>query len=323
MAVAATTRAAVVLLLIPGPLAEVLSQNTAATTFLSPVPFLLTALTYGVPMLLIREFAVAQRLDTLGIVVLGLGYGIFNEGIIAKTLTSPGGEGVLSFAGYGQVGPVQMGLVVFIVFWHALHSVLYPILLAHWLYPDAARVRWFESPRGRIVQWLLVAITLGLYSLYFLNPVRNDAGMFAVFIAATAVLVAVALRWCRSPPAGGEAAPVTYAPALLGAGMVVFNFLQLLAPGRVPAAAYFVASFAAIVVGILAMRRARWRSIPHVLLFGLGDATSFALLAAFMAVVGGRDPALAVATGVFFLVLFVFLIRAVRRAPQGRALPRV
>lgn len=311
------------LLLIPGPLAEVLSQNTALSTFLLPVPFVLTALTYGVPVLLIRELAVARGLNVLGIVVLGLAYGIFNKGIIAKTLTSPGGPGVMSFAGYGQVGPLQLGLAVFIVPWHALHSVLYPILIAHWLFPDAARARWFGSPRGRIMQRLSLAVLLALYSLYFVNPVRNDPGVFMIYVAVTALLVALALRWCRSPLPAAETASTRYAPALLGAGMVVFWFLQLLSPGRIPAVVYFAGSFAAIAASILAMRRAHWQPIPQVLLFGLGDGTTFALLAAFLAVVTGRDPALAIATGVGFVVVFAWLIRAVRRTPQGRACRRV
>src|SRR6185436_3431720 len=71
--------AALFLLLTPGPLAEVLSQNVQLSTFLQPVPFLLVTLTYGVPLLVIRELSVAHGLNEVGLVVLGLAYGILNE----------------------------------------------------------------------------------------------------------------------------------------------------------------------------------------------------------------------------------------------------
>jgi hypothetical protein len=76
-----TRLAALFLLLAPGPLAEVLSQNVQLLTFLQPVPFLLVTLTYGVPVLVIRELAVARKLNDMGLILLGLAYGILNEGL--------------------------------------------------------------------------------------------------------------------------------------------------------------------------------------------------------------------------------------------------
>ena len=85
-------RAALFLLLATGPLAEVLSENVQLLTLVQPLPFLLVTLTYGVPVLLIRELAVARNLNTMGLALLGLAYGILNEGVLAKTLTQPGGR---------------------------------------------------------------------------------------------------------------------------------------------------------------------------------------------------------------------------------------
>ena len=96
-----TVLPALFLLLIPGPLAEVLSQNVALLTFVQPVPFLLVTLTYGVPVLVIRELAVARKLNDAGLILLGLAYGILNEGVLAKTLTLSDGPPLQDFAGYG------------------------------------------------------------------------------------------------------------------------------------------------------------------------------------------------------------------------------
>ena len=163
-------RGACWLLLAPGPLAEVLSGNVPLLTFLQPLPFLLVTLTYGVPVLAIREFAARRDLNVIGIAVLGLAYGILNEGVIAKTLTQPGGAPLQEFAGYGRIGALQLGWAVFILPWHALHSVLYPILIASWLAPDADRP-WFVG-RARFVYYALLVAIVALCGLYFTNPVR-------------------------------------------------------------------------------------------------------------------------------------------------------
>ena len=162
-----TRRAALFLLLTPGPLAEVLSQNVQLLTFLQPVPFLLVTLTYGVPVLVIRELAVARKLNDAGLILLGLAYGILNEGVLAKTLTLPGGAPLHDLAGYGQIGPLQGGWSIFIIAWHALHSVLYPILLTRWMFPVAANRRWFAEGRTRWVLSALLILVAGLYALYF------------------------------------------------------------------------------------------------------------------------------------------------------------
>jgi len=94
-----TASAALFLLVVPGFLAEVGSQNTPLLAYLSPVTFLLGTLTYGVPLLVIRELAAARSLNAAGIAILGLAYGILNEGILARTLTQGSGPPLFDFAG--------------------------------------------------------------------------------------------------------------------------------------------------------------------------------------------------------------------------------
>ncbi|HEY7575575.1 MAG TPA: hypothetical protein VIB08_10460 [Thermoanaerobaculia bacterium] len=315
------TRGVLFLLLAPAFMAEVLTQNMALTTFLQPVPFVLCALTYGVPVLVIREIAAARGLGVNGVVVLGLAYGIFNEGVIAKTLSQPSGPEVFDFSGYGQIGAMQIGLAIFIVFWHALHSVLYPILIGRWLFPEVADSRWLASGRARHLRPLFAVILIALYSLYFVNPVRNDPGTFLVYVAVSAGLVtlAVTVPFFRARPEPPRAGRVSRWPALLGATTIVFYVLQIQAPRHVPFAVYLVASVAVIAAAGVAMGRAGWRPVPQILQFGLGDALTFALFATLMGVKWKGDPAQSIGTGALFAVLFLLLLHAVRRAPQGRA----
>jgi hypothetical protein len=313
--------AALFLLLAPGPLAEVLSGNVPLLTFLQPLPFLLVTVSYGVPVLLIRELAVARGLNVAGVVLLGLAYGILNEGVLAKTLTQPDGPPLEAFAGYGRIGALQGGWTVFILVWHALHSVLYPILLCRWMFSAAADRRWFATGRARWLLYGLILILAGLYGLYFLNPLRNDPGTFVLYAATTAALVGMALRFGRTPATVSASAPATRSltPALLGGGAVLFYVAQFASPTRIPFAVFLAASVAAIALAAVAMLRARWRPVPELLLFGLGDYLAFASFSALVHVIAGRDALQAAAAGAIFAGLFVGLVRAVMRRPAGRS----
>jgi hypothetical protein len=218
------------------------------------VPFLLVTVSYGVPVLLIRELAVARRLNVAGVVLLGLAYGILNEGVLAKTLTQPDGPPLEAFAGYGRIGELQGGWTVFILFWHALHSVLYPILLCRWMFPAAADRRWFATGRSRWLLYGLILILAGLYALYFLNPLRNDPGTFVLYAATTVALAGIALGVCKSRATRPCAPPATrpLAPALLGGAAILFYVAQFASPTRIPFAVFLAASAATIA---LAARR--------------------------------------------------------------------
>jgi len=315
----APLRAAFFLFLAPGFLAEVLSENTPLLTALHPAPFLLLILTYGVPVVLIREFAVARRLNVVGIILLGIGYGILNEGVLAKTLTLPGGLPIAEFAGYGKLGTVQTGWAIFILFWHALHSVLYPILLCDWLFPAGAGRRWFVTPGARRFMYLMIVSVFVLYSLYFLVRERSDVGTFTFYVALTIALAAIAVRWCTTGDRTAARVPApSYAPAFLGAAAIFFYVFQFWSPSHIPFAGFLALSAGTIFFAAAAMRRAGWRPLPELLLFGLGDYLTFAMLASLLSFTSNRHGAEGVAAGVIFLLIFVYLIRAVRREPRGR-----
>jgi hypothetical protein len=317
----ASLRAALFLLVAPGFLAELLSENTPLLTALHPAPFILMVLSYGVPVLLIREFAAARRLDPLGIILLGIGYGMLNEGVIAKTLTLVGGLPIAEFAGYGKLGTVQSGWAIFILFWHALHSVLYPILLCEWLFPSAAGRRWFITRGARRLVYFMILIVLVLYSLYFLVKERSDVGTFAFYIALTLALAWIAARWCTIRERAAAPPRASYAPALIGAAAILFNIFQFWSPSHIPFATFLMLTAATIAFAAAAMRRAGWRPVPELLLFGLGDYLTFALLSSLLSFTGNRHATEGVAAGAVFFVLFLYLIRAVRKQPLGRMKP--
>jgi len=312
-----TWRAALFLLVAPGLLAEVVSQNTSLAEYFSPVTFMLGSLTYGVPVLLIREIAAARGLGVAGVAILGIAYGILNEGVIARTLTQASGPPLFDFAGYGQVGPIQSGWTIFMLAWHALHSVLYPILLARWLYPAAASGLWFATGAARWVRYPIGVAMVGLYALYFLNPPGGDLGIFLLYAAVTAALVLVSLRFGNRDVASPRPNTVSW-PALAGMSTAILYLGALAAPGHIPFAWYALAFAATVALAIFGVRHAGWRPLPELLRFGLGDYLGFTVLGAALAVTTRPEPLQSVIAGVVFVVAFGALLRATARQPDGR-----
>lgn len=122
------------MLLVP-VLAELLSGNSPLPIFLSPIFFLIQVLVYGVPVVLIREATVRWNLGLKGLFLLGISYGLFNEGVIAKTLANS--TNLLgTFASSQFIAGLNPYWVVYVSIWHALHSVIFPILVIQYFYPS-------------------------------------------------------------------------------------------------------------------------------------------------------------------------------------------
>jgi hypothetical protein len=103
--------------------------------------------------------------------------------------------------------------------------------------------------------------------------------------------------------------------------MLFFYVFQLWSPGHVPFPLFLGASMGIIVGSAALMVRARWRPLPELLLFGIGDYLTFSIFSALLYVVSGRNSLQAAAAGAIFLALFIYLVRAVMRQPAGRGVP--
>lgn len=179
-------------------LAEVLSSNVSLATFLEPVNLLLLATVgYGVPILVIREFTVRKRLGVPGLLLLGLAYGIYNEGLIAKTFLLVHGVPVPQFDGYGMALGFGVPWALLITLWHALFSVLLSILYVYHFFPAASREPWI----GKRTAWVLLVAVLAVGVVNFLSLSNNGRQgsplQLVVLLATVALLTLLALRASR------------------------------------------------------------------------------------------------------------------------------
>jgi len=121
------TKALVLLLITPFLLTELLTGNIGFPYILDPATFITLIIVYGFPILIIRELVVRWQGGALSIFLLGLTYGLFNEGIIAKTLMMQQALPIPIMDGYGYILGISIPFTLLIVPWHALYSVMFPI----------------------------------------------------------------------------------------------------------------------------------------------------------------------------------------------------
>jgi hypothetical protein len=100
---------------------------------------------YGVSALLIREFAIRFRTGPAGVLLLGLAFGVINEGMAAHSLFNPNWPGVGVLASYGRLGGVSWLWAEWIVPFHAVYSISFPILLSRQLWPDVRETRFLSD----------------------------------------------------------------------------------------------------------------------------------------------------------------------------------
>lgn len=300
-------------------LGEALPGNTHFLTFIRP-PLVLVVLVciYGLPVLLIREAAVRWKLSLGGILLLGAAYGLYNEGIIAHTLFLQHGVPISSFDDYGYAWGINWSWLPTIVLYHALHSVLYPILIATALFASRSARPWL----GRKTAVAFAVVSFAVAPIVLPSSFHRFAARAIPVFMAIGVLVYIARR--AGPRERGflAGAPprAVWTPAAAGVVYeILFGLSVTLAARRAPVPVYIAALAALVVAAYLVVCRTSGISAPVVLAFGLGGYLVIALenvvrLHAFVDMIAGEC---AVICGC------LLVLRLLRRRLRAAAMPGV
>jgi hypothetical protein len=306
----------VALLLVTPFLTELLSGSLPAPKFFQPQLFLfLATVGYGFPILLLREFAVRHRLGILGLLALGLVYGIFNEGVIAKTFYLVANVPVRNFDGYGYAGGIAIPWAVTISIWHALHSFLYPVVAVYYFFPGHRESPWLNW-KGII---LLAIPTVVLGTLIFFSH-GNDraAGLPAHFIlmaGLSGLLIWLATKLPAAPALDGDGALKLSAVFWGGLAFLLLIFVPVLLAGvKFPAMIFY--GYYVLTFGWMSWMTGRQASLSTttVLLFALGDDSLLALVGLAGGI--GQMNILKLVTNAFFLAVFIWLFMRLRKAAR-------
>lgn len=155
---------------------------------LNPVAVLIIAMLYGSGALLIREFVRRWDKGWMSILLLGLAYGIYEEGMVVRSFFDPTWQDLDILAEYGRWLGVNWIWTFNLTLFHSVVSITIPILLVELMYPDLKNERWLTR-RGMKYHGLMFGslIVLGL-----------GFEMEATGLALLGCTVVIAVLWRRA-----------------------------------------------------------------------------------------------------------------------------
>jgi hypothetical protein len=292
-------------------LTELISGNLLPSKFFQPHIFLLLSVVYGVVVLIIRELSVKWQLGIEGIFVLGIAYGIYNEGICAKTLLMA--ENVPLAQAYGHYNlfaGINLAWAMMILLWHSLHAVVYPILILDYLYPQAQYHPWLNQKWSISLTAIFSLIGIGM----FLNPggeFQSPAVYLVVFIVIIGLLILLSKAVVRTRPLVSAPGEKGFRTVAVGFGMFSYTLGSIvLASMSVPVIVLFVYAVVMMSISYKIILTKKWLSLRQLLLVAWGNYFADAVLL-FMGGLGKQSAEMYIAGAGFlvFLVIFALLNR--------------
>lgn len=272
-----------VLFFLAPAIGELLSGSSPPAEFFRPFNLSLLAAMYGSGAILVRELRVRWAKGWPNVLVLGVVYGIVEEGLACKSFFNPNWPDLGALGSYGRWAGVNWVWSLYLAIFHAVFSITIPILLTELLFPAHCNERWLGR-KGMLGFSLLLAADVLFCFLAF--PYRPPVLHLLVTVMAIVALFFLARRF----PAGGpQPLEVQRVPrprwfALLGlaANLAFFFGLWVLPNLAIPVG--LTLFFALVLAGVTAWavrslsRGGAWRD-EHRLALVAGALMFFVLIA--------------------------------------------
>lgn len=268
--------AALTLVLAATFIPELLTGSTPLLAFTNPVTLFFFFLGYGVAVLSIREAAVRWNLTFFGIFILGLVYGIFNEGFMSRTILLQDNLPIPQLSDYGYAFGISFPWAVFASVWHSVRSVLFPIVAVYALFPDMREVPWL----GKKLFIASFASSAALIALVFAGMPKVlfvQGPLLALFLAILA-LVFVAYRFKNKVETTPTPTPTptieTFGkkPLWFGLGATSLFLVLVLAVASLkwPVLFFFIIAGGSVALVLYILRNNNWIQPRPLLLFIIG-----------------------------------------------------
>lgn len=178
------------LFLLAPVMGELLSGSSPPAEYFQPFTFFLLTALYGSGALLVREAAQRWGKSWITIFLLGMAYGIYEEGIVVRSFFDPAWMDLGVLGVYGRVLGVNWIWALGLTLFHAAISISLPILLVEMACPAHKDVPWLGK-KGIIV------CSLVLFSLLLISPFLGtyfSLGGILASLASMVVLIYAARR---------------------------------------------------------------------------------------------------------------------------------
>ena len=183
---------ALTLLLIAPVFGEVLSTSSPPMEFFKPAVFLIQVALYGSGALLVRECARRWHKGWISVLLLGMAYGIYEEGLVVRSFFNPNWVDIGVLGSYGRMAGINWIWSISLTIFHAVVSIGLPILVVELLFPLHREEPWLGKA-GLVVTGVVFASFLFFASALKLYAI--PAGKFLLCLACMAGLIYLAFKW--------------------------------------------------------------------------------------------------------------------------------
>lgn len=311
---------ALVLYFLAPALGELLSGSAPPAEFFNPLSLLILTALYGGGALLVRERTLRWGKRWPTILVLGLAYGILEEGLMVKSFFDPAWPDLGTLGVYGRWAGVNWVWSLGLTIYHAVFSIAISIFLVELMFPERRDDRWLGR-RGLIgiSLLLLVDVLFGAFVLTTYWPTAMTYILtFVVMLALYVLARKMPLNWFE-PSNGSVRRPLIF--GLLGFFGTTGMFVQsgILSESEIPAVVTMLSMTATMVLIYFILRRisgdGAWTD-EHRLALTSGALLFFVLLAPLQELDTTRldNPSGMTLVALVALVILVWLSRKVRRS---------
>lgn len=183
------------LILLSPTIGELLSGSAPPLEFFNPFGFIILVGLYGLGALIIRELRVKWDKGWWSILILGMAYGIIEEGLAIKSFFDPNWMDLGNLGSYGRLFGVNWVWSVWLTIYHTIISIAIPILLFELLFPDKEDERLLTENKLSLVVILFI-IDVIFISL-FMTPYFPD---FFLYLSTLVIVILLFLiAWKISP----------------------------------------------------------------------------------------------------------------------------
>ncbi len=306
--------AIVTIFLLPVFLVEIISRSTPLFDLFDPALFLYIAiLGYGLPVFCIRELVVRKRVSIKGIVFLGMAYAIYNEGLLAQTFTAEVLP-IREFEGIALFFGVQVAWLIVISLWHAFASVLFPILIFDYLFPEYKKENFLPS-----TPTMLLAVGLIIFGIAnFVNSGQIEVFVFFMVMILSLVSGSLHHRTLYDPEPYHKSSLFIYALGVIVGlfPLALFHFLPSITTGT-----FFVVLFIALYILVRILSSGDGLKEKGIS-FALGLYTQSAIVGAIALHTQGRLGITNILLQIGFVVLAFLYILYLKRNMKSNAVTK-
>jgi hypothetical protein len=173
-------------------IAELLSGSAPPLEFFNPISFIVLIGLYGCGVLLIREYSIKYNIGFFGIIILGIAYGIIEEGLAVKSFFDPEWMDLGILGVYGRWMGVNWVWSVFLTIYHTIYSIVIPIILFNLIFPKIKNKQLISDKGIKITILIILADIFFIY--FFLTPYKPNPISYLITFILTLLIIISAFK---------------------------------------------------------------------------------------------------------------------------------